>query len=482
MENLEQLGQAVVDALTATIAVIEQDGTIRAVNEAWKRFAQENRGSRDVPSTGVGVNYLEVCKKAQGAFAEEALPALIGIQHVLQGKQAAFQLEYPCHSPTEQRWFLMSVTPLNQSGGAVIAHLNITERKLAEEAVQRSEARVRRLIESNILGIFFWRGGQITEANDIFLHLLGFTRQELLIGKLLWNDITPKQFEALDRKALATMRQLGALPVPYEKELVRKDGRCIPVLIGTAFVDQAQQEGVAYVLDISERKELEQRKDEFFSMVSHELKTPLSNMRILTNLLTRQLTEQGFRDSSGSLVHLATQARQLMKLLTDLLEVSQLQAGYLLYTEEAVDMNALVREVVTILQQVSPDHVIVITGTVDKPMQGDRARLGQVLSNLLTNAIKYSVGTYPINVLLSSTNEQLTIRVRDEGIGIPTEEQDKIFERYYRVQYGRQESFPGFGLGLHISQEIIKRHGGTIEVESVEGKGSAFTIMLPFRR
>jgi len=182
MDAPEQFGQAVVDALTATIAVIEQDGTIRAVNEAWKRFARENGGGRSVTSTGVGVNYLAVCRRAQGAFSEEAPHALIGIQHVLQGKQASFQLEYPCHSPTERRWFLMSVTPLKQSPGAVIAHLNITERKLAEEAVQRSEARARRLIESNILGIFFWRDGQITEANEIFLQLLGYTRQELLTG------------------------------------------------------------------------------------------------------------------------------------------------------------------------------------------------------------------------------------------------------------------------------------------------------------
>ena len=252
-------------------------------------------------------------------------------------------------------------------------------------------------------------------------------------------------------------------------------------MIGAAFVDQAQQEGVAFVLDISERKELERRKDDFFGMVSHELKTPLSNMWILTSLLNKQLTEQGFLDLGGNLVQLGTQAQQLMKLLTDVLEVSQLQAGYLLYREEAFDMNALVREIVSMLQQVSPDHAIVITGTVDKPMRGDRARLGQVLTNLLTNAMKYSEGADPIDVLLASTDEHLMIQVRDYGIGIPAEEQGKIFERFYRVKSDRQGSFPGFGLGLHISQEIVKRRGGVIEVESVEEKGSTFTIMLPFQ-
>jgi signal transduction histidine kinase len=263
---------------------------------------------------------------------------------------------------------------------------------------------------------------------------------------------------------------------------VRKDGSSVSVLLGAAFLDEAQQEGVAFVLDISERKELERRKDDFLSMVSHELKTPLSNIWILTHLLTKQLTEQELQDPSGNLSLLGTQARQLMKMLTDVLEVSQLEAGYVLYTEEAFDFNLLVQQVVTTLQQVSPDHAIVVTGTVDRPVIGDRERLGQVLTNLLTNAIKYSVGTDKIDVVMTSTDEMLTICVRDYGVGIPPEQQHKLFERFYRAPNSRRATQPGFGMGLYISQEIIKRHRGTIEVESAEGKGSTFIVTLPLTR
>ena len=120
-----------------------------------------------------------------------------------------------------------------------------------------------------------------------------------------------------------------------------------------------------------------------------------------------------------------------------------------------------------------------MTGTAVTPVTGDRDRLGQVLTNLLTNAIKYSVGTGTIDVFLASTDEVLTICVRDYGIGISREQQSKIFERFYRAQSGTQGNFPGFGMGLYISSEIVKRHGGRITVESEEGKGSAFTVTLP---
>jgi PAS domain S-box-containing protein len=478
----EQFNQAVLDALTANIAVIDQDGTIQAVNEAWRRFARSNRASQDIVDASIGMNYLEVCRNAHGAFADEAQQALVGIQSVLRGEQTHFTLEYPCHSPTEKRWFLMSVTPLEQLQGAVIAHINITERKLAEETLQRSEARIRRLIESNILGVFFWRDEEITEANEIFLSMVGYSRADLLSGKLHWKDMTPKKYEDRDRQAMATLKQDGALSVPYEKEFLRKDGSSVPVLLGAAFLDEAQQEGVAFVLDISERKELERRKDDFLSMASHELKTPLSNIWILTHLLTKQLTEQGFQDPSGNLSLLGIQARQLMKMLTDVLEVSQLEAGYVLYTEEPFDFNLLVEQIVTTLQQVSPDHAIVVSGTVDRPVIGDRERLGQVLTNLLTNAIKYSVGTDKIDVVITSTDEMLTMCVRDYGVGIPLEQQRKIFERFYRAPNSRRETQPGFGMGLYISQEIVKRHGGTIEVESAEGKGTTFIVTLPLTR
>ncbi len=355
---------------------------------------------------------------------------------------------------------------------------DITEQKRVQEALQRVQLRAQRLMESNIIGVFIADEDTILESNEAFLEMVGYSREDLHNTKINWSSMTPSHYALLSQKALQEVRERGACTA-FEKEYIRKDGRHVPILIGAARLQEEPLQWVCFVLDISERKALEQRKDAFLSMVSHELKTPLSNIWMLTHLLRKQLTAEGFQDPGRNLSQLGTQARQLMKLLTDVLEVSQLEAGYLLYAEEPFDVHSLLQEIVTTLQQVSPEHPIVVTGTADTPVTGDRDRLGQVLTNLLTNAIKYSLGTGTIDVFLASTDEVLTICVRDYGIGISREQQSKIFERFYRAQSGTQGYFPGFGMGLYISSEIVKRHGGRITVESEEGKGSAFTVTLP---
>lgn len=144
----EELNTAVISSLSAQIAVMDSEGNITAVNQAWQEFAQENNGKSD--RTGVGINYLQICRKSAGKFSEHASEALTGIEAVLKGNLPFFSLEYPCHSPKEHRWFLLNVTPFRgEPGGAVISHQNITERKQAEEQLRKSEEFSRSVIESS---------------------------------------------------------------------------------------------------------------------------------------------------------------------------------------------------------------------------------------------------------------------------------------------------------------------------------------------
>jgi PAS domain S-box-containing protein len=152
----QQLDQAILDSLSAHIAVLDKEGSIIAVNDSWVRFATENDYRPRLERTGVGTNYLEVCRKARGKFAEEAQQALAGIEAILEGTTTRFTLEYPCHSPTQERWFLMSVTPLSQRQGAVVSHLDITERRQAEEALLTSEERLRLALEAGDIGVWDW--------------------------------------------------------------------------------------------------------------------------------------------------------------------------------------------------------------------------------------------------------------------------------------------------------------------------------------
>jgi signal transduction histidine kinase len=134
------------------------------------------------------------------------------------------------------------------------------------------------------------------------------------------------------------------------------------------------------------------------------------------------------------------------------------------------------------MQQTHPSHTLLVRGTVGTSLIGDRDRLGQVFTNLLSNAIKYSPDAETVEMDLDASEETVTICVHDHGLGIPREQRDKIFERFYRAAGPKQRAIPGLGMGLYIVAEIVKRHGGTITVDSAVGKGSTFTVTLPRKR
>jgi signal transduction histidine kinase len=198
-------------------------------------------------------------------------------------------------------------------------------------------------------------------------------------------------------------------------------------------------------------------------------------------LLHRKLARQGTTDQAPALASMETQINKVTRLVEELLDVSKIQAGGLEYRQETVDFDALLREIAETMEHTHPSHRILVSGTVGTTMIGDRDRLGQVFTNLLSNAIKYSPNAKAVEMDLSASDEAVTIRVTDHGLGIPREQCDKIFERFYRTADSRQRSISGLGMGLYIVAEIVKHHGGTITVESEAGKGSTFTVTFPIQ-
>jgi signal transduction histidine kinase len=239
---------------------------------------------------------------------------------------------------------------------------------------------------------------------------------------------------------------------------------------------------VSFLLDNSARKELEQRKDTFIGMASHELKTPLTALKLQTTLLRRQLARHGIQYAVPALASMETQLNKVDRLVGELLDVSKIQAGRMEYRQESVDLNALLSETVETMQQSSLSHTIVVRGAVQASLLGDRDRLGQVFTNLLSNAIKYSPDSRTVEIDLSTSEDAVTVCVRDHGLGIPREQLDRIFDRFYRIPDLNQRAIPGLGMGLYIVAEIVKHHGGTITVDSALGKGSTFTVTLPHTR
>lgn len=248
-----------------------------------------------------------------------------------------------------------------------------------------------------------------------------------------------------------------------------------PVFGGTGQVERL----VSVTRDISKLKELEQQKDEFLGIASHELKTPVTSIKAFTQILKRKFMESEDTMTVDLLGKMEVQINKLTKLITDLLDVTKIEQGKLQFTNDHFDFNGLVSETVEELQRTTARHQIIQELDATRLVYGDRDRIGQVLTNFLSNAIKYSPKADRIIVGTKVLANEIVLSVRDFGVGLSQEELQKIFERFYRVEGTGYETFPGLGLGLYISAGIVHRHNGKIWVESELGRGSTFFFSLP---
>jgi two-component system CheB/CheR fusion protein len=176
------------------------------------------------------------------------------------------------------------------------------------------------------------------------------------------------------------------------------------------------------------------------------------------------------------------QINKLTLLINDLLDVTKIEGGKFQFHETYFDFNELVMEITEEMQQITQQHTIVMKLALTTKIYGDRERIGQVITNFLSNAIKYSPCSNKIILTTLRNAKQITLCVHDFGIGISKEKQSQVFDRFFRVSGAKEDTFPGLGLGLFISAEIIKRHNGTISVKSAKDKGSTFCFTLPIKK
>jgi PAS domain S-box-containing protein len=234
--------------------------------------------------------------------------------------------------------------------------------------------------------------------------------------------------------------------------------------------------------DIDDQKKALEEKDEFISIASHELKTPVTSLKGFTQILQMKFQKENNEFAADLLSKMDKQVDKLTKLIVELLDATKIENGQLQFSKEDFDGNDLINEIVEEMQRSSISHKIKVELCDTKIITGDRERIGQVITNLISNAIKYSPEASEILISCVNKNNKIKICVQDQGIGIPASKLDHIFDRFFRVIGDNRETYPGLGLGLFISKEIIKRHNGKIYAESAEGKGSIFCIELPVRR
>ena len=400
----------------------------------------------------------------------------------------------------ETMYFNFSYQPLYDLNraidGILVFGYEVTKQVLAKK---QGEDDLRLILESiPQITITASADGDFTFFNQYFLEYSGWTFEEAIAGKG-WKDIIhPEDMKEVIKKgrySLATAEDFH-----NEINLKRKsDGmyRCHIVRI-TAIKDNLgkvmswagsaadihDQKLFAEELkkQIEERIKLEDQKNHFISMASHELKTPVTSIKGYAQFLQQKFKKEGNTLAEGYLIKMDRQINKITTLINDLLDATKVTTGQLQYNEKPFDFNELVTEIVEDMQQTSKSHMINLSLDTSQMIFADRNRVGQVMTNMLSNAIKYSPRADHIIVNTKNKNHTITFCVQDFGIGVNKENQPKVFKQFFRVSGTVQDTFPGLGLGLFISSEIIKRYKGTFSVVSVEGKGSTFCFTLPVQK
>ncbi len=270
--------------------------------------------------------------------------------------------------------------------------------------------------------------------------------------------------------------------IELEFRLYSPEGNILWMLMRGSYIppyDQMNATLMGSIIDITERKLLEQQKDEFIGIASHELKTPVTSIKAYAEVLQEIFEDAKDNYSAGLMGKLDAQVDRLNGLIHSLLDTTRISEGELKLEIEHFDLNELIIARAEELQRTAKNHKLVVMPGVATPVMADLERISQVLTNLIANAIKYSPAGGDVIIAIARAGDGIQVSVRDNGIGISAEIQDNIFERFYRVNSAQINTFPGLGLGLYIAAQIIRRHGGTIGVESVPGEGSVFYFTLP---
>lgn len=240
--------------------------------------------------------------------------------------------------------------------------------------------------------------------------------------------------------------------------------------------------GVLISIISEARYEAEIQKDEFVGLITHELKNPLAVIKGFAGLLQKRYKKSGKQNVSKYTEEIDSQSDRMLELINDLLDVNKIEVGKFVYKDELFDFKTLAKEVISHQKIINKGREISLSGSADAIIEGDRYRIGQVITNLLTNALKYSPKKSPIEVKMKKGREDVTLMVKDYGIGIPTPEQKKVFNQYFRTRATLRGRTEGLGLGLFICKSIVNRHNGKIWVESKEGKGSTFYLKLLIKK
>ncbi|MEI7612646.1 MAG: ATP-binding protein [Betaproteobacteria bacterium] len=515
LRESEAFKDTILNSMTSQIAVLDRNGVIVTVNEAWNDFALENLNISVEPprSTEIGVNYLDVCLSSSGNFSEGAREAYTGILNVLEGRSSYFHLEYPCHYPSQQRWFNMTVAPLGmESHGVVISHTDITERKQMEVELDQHRLHLEKLVEQRTAALhdaeekyrtvadftYDWEtwiddAGHWLYCSPACERVTGYRAEEFMARPELYLDISHS--EDREKLSLHLREDKHHERCHLEYRIFHKNGeeRCIDHLCQPVMDATGKSLGRrASNRDVTDRKHAEdllnQARDEaetanlakstFLANMSHEIRTPLNGIIGMTHILRRGTVTPIQTDR---LEKIDTAAAHLLSIINDILDLSKIEAGKIVLEEEPVVINNLLINVKSIMGARAQAKGLLLRVETDSSLpavQGDPTRLQQALLNYLGNAIKFTEsGTITLRSMTldeSVDSARIRFEVQDTGIGISAEALTRLFTPFEQADSSTSRKYGGTGLGLTITRKLAELMGGEAGVESTPEVGSTF--------
>lgn len=376
--------------------------------------------------------------------------------------------------------FMVHMIPLvnesNEVYAGLIIALDITEMKEAE----RRSGKLAAIIHSSEDAIISKTlEGIITSWNQSAERIFGYTEAEMIGASIL--TLIPE--DRRNEEVLIVSRIKNKERVEhFETKRVTKDGKLIDIslTISPVFDSRGDIIGISKIArDISEKKQEETRKSDFIGMVSHELKTPLTSLTAIIQVLNAKLKTSGDAFIAGGLEKANTQVKRMSSMINGFLNVSRLESGKILIEKHDFDLTELIREAISETELTVSSHQIQFDYSRPLMVHADHDKIGSVVSNLLSNAVKYSPNGSSIGVYAEEADGMVHVSVKDDGMGIKPHDMKRLFDRYYRVQSTHTKHISGFGIGLYLSAEIINRHNGKIWVESESGVGSTFHFTIP---
>lgn len=376
---------------------------------------------------------------------------------------------------------------------------SIHEKQVAETSLYKSEALLLSVFKISPIGLGFNdMNGQFIIQNDEMLRFLpsgkipsadekqqhrwkAFNDDGTLVEKtnypgmraLRGDPVTPfLEMIYLNDEGKETWTRVASLPLRDEKNEI------VGAVTVITDIDELKRTTEALKQNEQQLKILLNKRDEFIGVASHELKTPITSIKGYAEMVQKRLEAIGNEEDSALLKRLNKQIDRLTSLINNLLDTTRIAEGIMSLTTEPFQLNDLLKERMVEMQSISRHHLVLEAEPI-ATVTGDKERIGQVLVNFLSNAIKYSAPESTIIVRSQSIAGAVKVSVIDQGIGISEEEQGKVFDRFFRAKMGNSDFYPGIGLGLYISAQIIQRHGGTVQVNSELGKGSEFSFTLP---